>query len=260
MKGIKAHVLSFGRERFIPRHMIFGGEKNNKDLITIPMYGVLIEHPDGLVLFDAGTNLADEIITSKWRSTGRYDMRPDESPEVQLLQLGYMPEDVKYLVVSHLHPDHAGWIHLFTNAQVLVSDRELIYRARNFMLKQDSNPHEILFWQKYDINWVTITDHVTKLLPGITVYEFGPGHVGGMLVMLVELENHGNILIVSDAIYAEQCLYSADIPGYNESPKGYLETKETLIGMAKEFNAEIWFSHDSEQFDKMKKAPNEYYD
>lgn len=51
-----------------------------------------------------------------------------------LKMLGYQPSDVRYVVLSHLHEDHAGCLEFFPQAQVFVSDRELTQTMRSYAL------------------------------------------------------------------------------------------------------------------------------
>ena len=51
-----------------------------------------------------------------------------------LKMLGYQCSDVRYVVLSHLHEDHAGCLEFFPNAQVYVSDRELTQTLRSHVL------------------------------------------------------------------------------------------------------------------------------
>jgi len=259
--NMKAYILGLGQEQFLPRYCIFGGEKKVNDFITIPTYSVLVEHPDGLVLFDAGTNMTEPMANPTWNHTGRFVEKDNESLMVRIMQLGYEPADVKYVVVSHLHPDHDGWVHLFKNAKILVSDHDVTGFSRQAFLKQDMYFFkQMMFWKDYDIAWTPVTEHVTKLLDGITLYEFGPGHASGMLAMLLELPKEGNKLIVADAIYTSQHCDKAVEPAYCLSHEGYRETRDELLKIAKEHNAEMWFGHDLAQYNSMRKSPDAWYE
>src|SRR5271154_3786461 len=75
--------------------------------IDLPVPTFLIEHPKGLVLFDTGCNPAVAVDAQAcWGKTADY-LKVRFSPELvvdaQIRRHGYRPEDVKYVVVSHLH-------------------------------------------------------------------------------------------------------------------------------------------------------------
>jgi len=73
--------------------------------VRFPVYSVLIEHDDGLFLFDSGYEL--ELV----KAVLPFEL-PEQTPEqtipAQLALCGFAPEDVSTLVMSHLHFDHVG--------------------------------------------------------------------------------------------------------------------------------------------------------
>jgi len=85
--------------------------------IRIPAPAFLIEHRDGLVLFDAG--LAPEAAVDPRGEYGeraeRLQLRftADQQVDRQVLAAGYRLSDVTHVVLSHLHFDHAGCAHAF---------------------------------------------------------------------------------------------------------------------------------------------------
>jgi N-acyl homoserine lactone hydrolase len=55
----------------------------------------------------------------------RLEVAPDEELGAQLRELGIGPRDVRTVVMTHLHTDHAGGLHDFANSEILVSRSEL---------------------------------------------------------------------------------------------------------------------------------------
>ena len=52
-------------------------------------------------------------------------MTPEQAVERQLEVLGVSPDDIRYVVLSCLVPDHAGGMRAFPNATFIVQFREL---------------------------------------------------------------------------------------------------------------------------------------
>ena len=79
--------------------------------IQVPVGFFVVKHPRGNVLFDTGNN--DNIIKdpSYWGDAFKA-LKPVNTPDVaidaQLQKIGLKPDDIKYVVVSHLHLDHGG--------------------------------------------------------------------------------------------------------------------------------------------------------
>lgn len=136
---IKIHVLHTGLvkvDRVLPFHGLYrnplaftGLFRSEKNQVTLPVSSYLIEHPKGLVLIDTGWN--KQVRTSNWKELG---------PQVQintgylptgwavdecLAALGYRPEDLDYVLLSHLHCDHvSGLKHVAAAKHILVSAPE----------------------------------------------------------------------------------------------------------------------------------------
>jgi glyoxylase-like metal-dependent hydrolase (beta-lactamase superfamily II) len=97
----------------------------------LPILAWAIRHPDGVVVVDAGetARVAEPGYFPRWhpyfRAGVRFDVRPQDEIGPQLQALGIVPEEVHTVVLTHLHTDHAGGLHHFGNARVLVSPAEL---------------------------------------------------------------------------------------------------------------------------------------
>ena len=67
----------------------------------------------------------------RWSPFFRFAVRervePEEEIGPQLERLGIRPSDVRRVVMTHLHTDHAGGLHHFPDNEILVSRTELDY-------------------------------------------------------------------------------------------------------------------------------------
>jgi N-acyl homoserine lactone hydrolase len=238
------------------------------DWVISPVYTVLIEHPDGLVLFDTACH--PDAMKGRW-DRGNMLRTPYTFTESELLpnalqKLGYTPADIDYVVLSHLHEDHAGCLEMFTKSQIYVSDEELKLTLRLYALNGEMGGYirnDIKAWLDTQLNWAPV-DAETKeleLLDGITILNFGPGHTFGMMGMLVSLPNTGNVILAADAIntsknFGPPILY----PGLAYDTIGYHKTVRRIAKLAQEKQAQVFFGHDVDQFATLKKATEGYYD
>lgn len=100
----------------------------SKVRIEVPVF--LIKHPTrGYVLFDTG--LPPQISEDAGKYMGRlnhfllpFTQAKGQDAVSQLAAAGVKAGEVKYVVISHLHFDHAGMIDAFPDATVLVDKRE----------------------------------------------------------------------------------------------------------------------------------------
>jgi glyoxylase-like metal-dependent hydrolase (beta-lactamase superfamily II) len=87
---------------------------------------LLVEGANGLVLIDTGfgTNDADRL-PRVFRIAAGAVLAPEHTAIAQVRRLGFLPEDVRDIVVTHLDLDHAGGLVDFPNARVHVHAHEL---------------------------------------------------------------------------------------------------------------------------------------
>ena len=90
---------------------------------------LLVETDDGLLLVDTGFGLAD-VRARRGRSPARQlkglgaQLREEETAVYQIAQLGYSPDEVRHVAVTHLDLDHAGGLADFPRARVHLLARE----------------------------------------------------------------------------------------------------------------------------------------
>ncbi len=107
----------------LPLSYFLPGEEGR---ITIPFTAYLIDHPLALCLFDTG-------LGAKYRrafgtaAAGRVDFSEHETMAARLLAIGVDPREIRWIINSHLHLDHAGGNEHFPNATVIVQDEEWDY-------------------------------------------------------------------------------------------------------------------------------------
>ena len=96
----------------------------------LPIYAFLIEHPEGLIVVDTG----ETARTSQpgyfpwWHPYYRFGVKewvqPEEEIGPQMRAMGFDPDEVRWVLLTHLHTDHAGGLAHFPKADHLVSRRE----------------------------------------------------------------------------------------------------------------------------------------
>ena len=95
----------------------------------IPCHCLLLETFQGLVLIDSGLGQQDYQHMSQRLGTtvklfGNIQNNPELSAVAQIKKLGFNPQDVQHILLSHLDFDHAGGISDFPQATVHVLSSE----------------------------------------------------------------------------------------------------------------------------------------
>ena len=121
---VTGHVRAKAGERGVRRYVVDDWRDE-----AMPVNAFLIEHPDGLVLFDTGqtARAAAPGWFPRWHPffrLSRFELTTSDEVASRLRSIGVEPEAVATVVLSHLHTDHVGGIDAFTHAKVIVHRRE----------------------------------------------------------------------------------------------------------------------------------------
>jgi glyoxylase-like metal-dependent hydrolase (beta-lactamase superfamily II) len=209
----------------------------------------LIKHGQGWMLWDSG--LTDALAAmpegqkpADPKATHWY--RP-KTLASQLEQLGVKPADIKFLAVSHTHPDHVGNVEMFPQAMLLVQKAE--YEWPNPLGVGRFKPEH----------------PVTKLEGDKDVFGDGsvtiistPGHTPGHQSLLVKLPKTGALLLSGDAVHFQSNWDNRGVPSGNT---GQEQTKTSMNRMAEimaKEKAALWINHDKAQRDSLKMSPEFY--
>lgn len=277
-KRPKLYVIDNGRMKMDKNLMIANYNLATLDnpnapaeMIEFPIYTVLIDHPDGKILFDSSCHPDAMGPNGRWNKStqGASPWFSDKACYLpnRLEQLNIRPESIRFVVASHLHMDHGGCLEMFTNATIIVHDAELNGALRIHARNQGDDDGyswgDIDAWTKKALRWQTVKpdeDDLT-LVEGIKVLNFGSGHARGMLGLYVKMPEKGPIILASDAIYtAENVGPPAKLPGAVYDSVGWHKTLRRICLLAKETGAEVWHGHDADQFKQLRKSTEGYYE
>jgi glyoxylase-like metal-dependent hydrolase (beta-lactamase superfamily II) len=125
------------------------------------VYCLLVETSQGLVLVDSGFGTNDyQNPTKKMSFFLRYMGVPkllEETAIYQVQQLGYRRQDVKHIIQTHLHIDHAGGLVDFPEADVHVYEKE--YQAIQ-------NPRGLMEFAYIQAHWTHQPHWIVERLSG----------------------------------------------------------------------------------------------
>jgi glyoxylase-like metal-dependent hydrolase (beta-lactamase superfamily II) len=192
---------------------------------------------------------------------------PDVAIDAQLEKIGLKPDDIKYVVASHLHLDHGGNVGKFPNSTIVVQ-RDEIQNA---------------FWPKAGTGGPYMIGDVMPLRSPNTDYPnaqkmlqlegdldlFGDGtlvvkrwvaHTPGSQMMTVRLKNTGLIILTGDNVYFKENVEKSIPPNVvlAYSPSGILTAYEWIRTQMATEKADFFTAHDPDAFKAMKKAPAFY--
>lgn len=262
-EGMRAYILDNGRSPEMAESTMYQVPKGREEqTIRIPYYTVLIQTPQGTVLFDAGCNDTERQLENVREGMQLSD---EQKFPACLEPTGVTADEIDYVVLSHLHMDHFGYVDQFPNAEVLVSVTEFAETCKAIAAGTYWYTADMEYFLEAPIRWRLVPDQDTEfeLLPGLTVYNFGPGHSFGMLGLMADLPNTGKVLLPSDALCFLGNLDDKDPllpPERTYDFEKDVATIARIKELAAEQGAQVWPAHDLEWFEDMTKATEGYYD
>ena len=199
--------------------------RRNRIWIAVSCY--LIEHPKGMILFDTGwsremspNGVYDKKAQKKHLGLFRYYLNQGKVPMgetavEQLTEMGIKPEDIDYVILSHMHADHASALRSFKNAKkVLLSEEE------NEDITKYSYRYATGQWEGVKLETFHLEN--TGIGPaGKSLDLFGdgtieliniPGHTNGLCAMRIS-SGDKFVLLFADGGYAEKSWKEMIRPG-----------------------------------------------
>lgn len=222
-----------------------------------PFY--LVDHPEGLVVVDTGLSHDMLDAPAEYGQHGAdhmeaflpvIDYGPEHHPRARLEDAGYAPEEVDYVVMTHLHSDHAGHVDTFPDAEFLIQREELRYAhwpvpvQDVFYLEGD---FDVLRGPEYD---------VTPLHDGYDVFGDGsvrtlptPGHTPGHQSVVVELPESGTVVLGADVAHQQDGYDREHLAAFNWDLSESVASLREVKALAREQEADVFVTHDAEHLE-----------
>ncbi len=209
-----------------------------------PSLAALIEHPDGLVLFDTGYSDLFYQETrgfpfSLYARLTPVEISESETLRAQLHPLGILPSDIAWIVISHFHADHIAALRHFPRARFVVT------RAAAEHFKSCTPIQGLLnaylpallppdFWERclfledtgkpiqtppFGASWSWLSDDRLRVLPL-------PGHAAGHVGLWVD----GRKVLIGDACWLRESFEQNRLPSRLTRPfvHDWEEMKQTV--------------------------------
>jgi glyoxylase-like metal-dependent hydrolase (beta-lactamase superfamily II) len=228
-----------------------------RNRIPLGMRCLLVEHDDGLVLVDTGLGNKED---AKFRdiygvdNAGADNAGADGRTRLEdgLRALGYRPEDVRRVVLTHLHFDHAGGA---TYRDAAGAIRLTFPAARHTVQRGEwdyaTRPNERTGASYLPPNYVPLAeagaldfvDGEVEVVPGVRVLPT-PGHTPHHQSVLVESAGE-TLCFLADLVPTAAHLPLPWIMGYDVEPLVTLETKRRLLARAAAEGWLVMFEHDA---------------
>jgi len=260
---MKLYPLLLGRTK-VPYGQFYGGLSGWQGLgallrfvtdkshfIWVPIHAYLLEHPRrGLVLFDAGI-CSDQAHRHSQYYRGilrvildddEYAQEPNETLAEQLKRLGYRCEDVRTVILTHLHEDHVGGLRDLPKARVVVSQAEwgarhakmysfipMFYEPSYACVEQwERVSFKSGAFHTFDRSHDLFGDGTVRLLPT-------PGHTPGHTCALVDMGGY-QLMVTGDCLYTLRHLATDQVQAFRlkeQTGEEQVESIRRIAGLKK---------------------------
>ena len=240
----RVSVISTGSVQIRPEHVETNGtpmlwwlNTSRKWTAPRPINVYVIEHEQGLVLFDTGQDrrsvtdpgyFPGGIVGHFYRRLAKFEIADGDTLTQQLSAIGYDIADVRVVILSHLHQDHIGGLsELPKSAEVMISSTELAEVDKRFAVLGGLMRDHI---ELPGIRWVQIIaqpsqdDSIAPFTSSHDVMGDGsllllptPGHTPGSMSLLLRSAGLPSMLFVGDLTYDARLLAAERVPGVGDS-------------------------------------------
>lgn len=230
---------------------------DERNRIPLAMRPLLVEHPDGLLLIDSGLGNKESEKFHDIYGVENAGADGRTALEDAIREAGHAPDDIKIVLSTHLHFDHAGGntyipaddparrvVPSFPNARYIAHRREFEYATHtNERTAASYLPHN---WEVLQERGMleTIDGTAGTIVPGVRMM-VTPGHTPWHMVVVIG-DGGERLLYPADTVPTAHHLPLPWIMGYDVEPLRTLESKRALYPQAVADGWRVVFEHDAD--------------
>jgi len=227
----------------------------------LPIYAWAIEHPEGVIVVDTGetARASQPGYFPAWHPYYRnviIRVTPEQEIGPQLQVLGIRPDDVRWVIMTHLHTDHAGGLHNFPKSEILVVGRAFklasgfVGQVRGFL------PHRWPSW--FAPRLIDLPSQAFGPFPSsLKVTQAGDvvlvptdGHTEGHISVVLQ-DTDLTYFIAGDASYTQQFMLDQQIDGLALNAQAAQQTLQRILQLVQAKPTVYLPTHDPKSGDRL---------
>lgn len=228
----------------------------------LPIHAWVIDHPEGVIVVDTGetARISEPGYFPWWHPYFRRgvaeQVNKDNEIGSQLSNDWFDPNQVRKVVLTHLHTDHAGGLHDFPNSEILIGADEYAMATGPLGRIRGYLPNRFPSWLKPTL----ITFDAMPIGPfprSLSLTEAGdivavptPGHTPGHLSIIVRTPDV-TYFLAGDTSYTEQLMLNGMVDGVASNDDAARDTLRRIQEFAAQEPLVYLPTHDPESQDRL---------
>lgn len=227
----------------------------------MPIWVWVIEHPEGLMVIDTGEisaignlnkYLANESSFMRYffRHSAKFGVHEKDELDYQFKKVNLRIDDVKLVVLTHLHLDHTDGLKFFPKSEIIVGENEFKHPNGNMPTTYPSwfKPKTV----NYKQNRADIFESAFPISSSEDLlYIPTPGHTPGHSSVIFKTDQ-SDIIFAGDTSYNQEQVLHNELAGVNADYKKSAATYKKILAYAENHKTVYLPSHDPNAATRLK--------
>lgn len=227
----------------------------------LPIWVWVIEHPEGLIVIDTGENAEIKDLDTylekesgflryQFKHAAKFGINPQDELNYQFDKIDLKLEDVKLVILTHLHLDHTDGLKFFPKQEIMVGDLEFKHPTSNML---STYP----FWFKpnkvnYKENRIDVFNQAYPITCSEDLFYIPtPGHTYGHSSIVFKTDDF-DVIFAGDASYNQEQILNKELAGVNADYNKSILTYKNLTNYATSYKTIYLPTHDENAGNRLK--------
>jgi N-acyl homoserine lactone hydrolase len=216
----------------------------------------LIVHPKGTLAWDVG-QVPDKDIPDDGTVVQQTVLRASRRLSTQMLAIGYKPQEITYLAMSHYHADHTANANAFARSTWIVqqADYDMMFKTGDIPIRAPDTYQDLKNSKRITLH----NEDYDVFGDGTVVIKTAPGHTPGHQMLFLKLAKFGPLLLAGDLYHLPEEKTLDRVPTFDFNADMTRATRKRVDEFLAASHATLWIQHNPATYATLKKAP-EYYE